>query len=283
MALRLLLAGLHMTTASALRIQDTVAHGRVAKGSFNISTLEGSLLKALNNATECNMCQDRWLFIMGAGGRTGSSSLLDMMNAVQGFYITGENGMLVTDLLSYYNKLKSHSWAENKWSSWQHRAIDEKAVLCGMQALARESLGDLPPGTHTIGYKEIRWFSEELIDFMTKLFPCGRFIVNTRSIEKQLKSINRTWGTWGQEQELVIKPTQMLVNFQAKNPVRAKLLRTEDFDVQHFNDVLRWLGVTNCRFGDVCHSNSYHKWQGCDKKTVMVGNCMRDTSQNAAW
>jgi hypothetical protein len=47
----------------------------------------------------CDLCATNWLFVIAAGGRTGSTTALSMFNNVPGFEIMGEHGGLLKSQL----------------------------------------------------------------------------------------------------------------------------------------------------------------------------------------
>jgi hypothetical protein len=51
------------------------------------------------SAHDCDLCADNWLFILAAGGRTGSTTAMSMFDALPGFEIAGEHfGILVSEM-----------------------------------------------------------------------------------------------------------------------------------------------------------------------------------------
>lgn len=45
----------------------------------------------------------------------------------------------------------------------------------------------------------------------------------------------------------------------ARSDPNATLLLFEDFSLAEFNSLLRWMGVADCRFSRMCHSNYFDK------------------------
>ena len=46
----------------------------------------------------CNLCEQRWVFVLSAGGRSGSTSLLEGLNALPGVSLSGENLGLLSEM-----------------------------------------------------------------------------------------------------------------------------------------------------------------------------------------
>ena len=53
----------------------------------------------------CDLCSQKWVFVFSAGGRTGSTSLLEGLNALPGVSLTGENFAVLNDLRATYAKV----------------------------------------------------------------------------------------------------------------------------------------------------------------------------------
>ena len=58
-----------------------------------------------DDQTHCNLCSQKWVFVFSAAGRTGSTSLLEGLNALPGVSLSGENFAVLTDLQSTYAKV----------------------------------------------------------------------------------------------------------------------------------------------------------------------------------
>ena len=55
----------------------------------------------------CNLCEQKWVFVLSAGGRTGSTSILEGLNALPGVSLSGENSTLTTCSVSSL-----------RWTTW---------------------------------------------------------------------------------------------------------------------------------------------------------------------
>merc|ERR1712083_873332 len=68
-------------------------------------------------------------------------------------------------------------------------AISDNRVLCAMQKYVKTIMGEYKIQPSVIGFKEIRHYKTRELAFFHKVFPCARYIVNTRrNIKKQHKS-----------------------------------------------------------------------------------------------
>ena len=65
--------------------------------------------------------------------------------------------------------------------AWGHPNIDLPGILCTLQLYVKQILGAYDmSSTRIIGFKEIRHVNTEQLQFFRLLFPCGRYIINTR-------------------------------------------------------------------------------------------------------
>jgi hypothetical protein len=90
----------------------------------------------------CDLCATNWLFVLAAGGRTGSTTALSMFNNVPDFELIGEHdGLLKTQKIMAEEMEKfSH---KPQTGAWQHSKIDMQYVYCNIQVLS--SIRTLPP------------------------------------------------------------------------------------------------------------------------------------------
>eukprot|EP00415_Alexandrium_ostenfeldii_P003220 UN3220 len=189
-------------------------------------------------------------------GRGGSTTVQEMMGSVPGFYIAGENAGLMNKQLDMFQILRAAD-GHGGSSSWAHAPVSQHGMFCAVQHYIKEAIGAAAfPATHTIGFKEIRWGEDaKLADFMLKVFPCARFIVNTRrDLDRQLASQHHAFHGQPDAKRLE-KVTRMLEKWQSNHHLHASVIHLEDFSLERFNQLLQWLNVTDCRFKSVAHAN----------------------------
>lgn len=65
----------------------------------------------------CDLARTPWLIIVSLGGRTGSSTVLDMVNAHPAFNLAGEDDDQIQDALSMWNKaaLQPANYTSDSW------------------------------------------------------------------------------------------------------------------------------------------------------------------------
>ena len=127
-----------------------------------------ALLLFVRTAHEaCDLCRDRWLFVV-ASGRSGSTTMMEMLTSIPGVYMAGENGDLAGSLFEIQQSLATRTSTSNK---------NQKCLL---QHLAKEIIGSISKDIQIIGWKEIRYTNIKVLRFMRRIFPCAQFVVNLR-------------------------------------------------------------------------------------------------------
>ena len=224
----------------------------------------------------CEPCKNKYLFVL-ATGRSGSTTIMAMLNLLPGIRIAGENNDVMYDFQTMVNNLTSLSnfkiGSDVKNGCWFHERIEKASFACPAQELLRTIN---PPNTELqklgkddafiTGFKEIRWLRHEefkgdvskFLDTYLPLFPCSRFIFSIRSdVKNQAKS-----GFYGVESpnsteaELFLKHLNdihiKLFNYIGKE--RAFLLNMNEWTLpgggRHFTELAQWLGFENCFYPD---------------------------------
>jgi hypothetical protein len=138
-----------------------------------------------------------FLFVM-TYGRSGSTLVAGLLNGLPGYLIRGENRNAVHHLFRYHQTLLAESGRGRK------RALRKEThpffgigdfpaprSLAGIRRLVLETV--LRPGadTRVTGFKEIRWYHEDMEEYVAwlrEVFPGARFLVNTRAHADVLSS-----------------------------------------------------------------------------------------------
>ncbi|WP_110183394.1 sulfotransferase [Nocardioides solisilvae] len=132
-----------------------------------------------------------YVFVM-TYGRSGSTLLMGILNSIPGYLIRGENRHAVRHLYEFHRsglveqarvnprnaQASTHPW-------FGIHGFDEDASLRGVRRLVLDTLLRPEPGTRVTGFKEIRWYDQDLakyVDFLRQVFPGARFVVNTRNL-----------------------------------------------------------------------------------------------------
>lgn len=134
-------------------------------------------------------------------GRSGSTLLQGILNAIDGCLIKGENYNAIFHLFEFYEKLILNKQKNSNQTGpnnpfYGAALLDEESVLKHIQNMVRDILlADKVnnPDFFCYGFKEISYikYPDKLfsyLDFLVRIFPNVGFIFNTRNIEDVIKS-----------------------------------------------------------------------------------------------
>ena len=137
-----------------------------------------------------------YLFIV-TYGRTGSTLLQKVLNAIPGVYVAGENFDIVGPLFQAWRNagvLKAkYGWGHQGPGHPWHGALAADPDAFG-RSLALAFVRDIlrpPRGTRIAGFKEIRYLSADLeaqLEFMVRVFTPAKFVFNTRAVDQVAQS-----------------------------------------------------------------------------------------------
>jgi Sulfotransferase family len=146
-----------------------------------------------------------YLFVV-TYGRSGSTLLMGLLNSIPGYLIRGENWDALHHLYAFHRTLEDGS---RKWDPARLRQrthpfygagdFPVRRSLAGIRALALDTVLRPKADTRVTGFKEIRWYHDDLEDYVAWLrsvFPGARFVVNTRDHDEVLRS-----GWWAKHPE----------------------------------------------------------------------------------
>lgn len=182
-----------------------------------LGRVKRALLLARTRATLHFYRPRRFVFVVSSG-RSGSTLVQGLLNALPGVLVRGENGFYLLPLFRSQRRVRSYqrSFGGNSWqptSAFYGIAeadaddfVRATRKLMHTQLLARRN----PLSVRTLGFKEIRW--EELrkhewapfFDFFERVFPDARYVLNDRNPERVVDS-----GHWQQvEREKALRTLQ---------------------------------------------------------------------------
>lgn len=133
-----------------------------------------------------------YVFVM-TYGRSGSTLLMGILNSIPGWLLRGENRHAMRHLYDFHRSGLTErarvdaaraSQPTHPWFGIE--GFPEQASLDHIRALAEATLLRPEADTRVTGYKEIRWYDEDLadyLDFLRRVFPGARFVLNTRNLE----------------------------------------------------------------------------------------------------
>mmetsp|Transcript_36546 Transcript_36546/g.66973 ORF Transcript_36546/g.66973 Transcript_36546/m.66973 type:complete len:306 (-) Transcript_36546:101-1018(-) len=258
---------------------------QVALSGTVLSDLDAELQRLLRSGAiadteECDLCggDQRWLFVIGTG-RSGSTSVMSMLNAIPGIHLSGENWAAMESLQEFYDRVLKTNGTANS-GAWAREEFSATSVLCKMQAVMKAFIAPMPNST-LIGFKEIRHDTPDL-DFFEKLFPCARYIINYRSdteaqAASQATHLSRHLELDDLELDLANK-TAHLRSWSERHTDDSFPIILEDFSVDTFNNLLDWLGIEGCKYLTVSHANQDGFGQD-EAVPEMEGSCyFRDSS-----
>ena len=186
------------------------------------------------NLESCNLCDQKWVFVLSAGGRSGSTSILEGLNALPGVSLSGENLGLLTDMQREFAKVDSLV-SRNKAKESAAFYLPElhglkRHTLCAQQSTIARLAGANGSSANVVGggpdqifgFKELielRSFESdgkfaagtshleastkekrEWVEFLEKLFPCSRIVFNLRRDRAaQARAILSSFGSFSKD------------------------------------------------------------------------------------
>ena len=176
-----------------------------------------------------------YLFVV-TYGRSGSTLLMGLLNAIPGYLIRGENWDALAHLYRFHLTLVegSRRWDPQRLRQRTHPffgAADfpERRSLAGTRDLVVDTVLRPKDDTRVTGFKEIRWYREDLAEYVAwlrEVFPGARFVVNTRDHEEVRRS-----GWWAKRPE----NAEALPAIEARILALAEALGDAAYHV-HYND-----------------------------------------------
>jgi len=151
----------------------------------------------------CNPCDQEWLFVLGTG-RSGSTTLMDMLNLLPGVSLAGEDGGTILDFqhlreayeaagafrVEHHQRHRHHQHQENGDAA---RKVFRDAFSCMVQDYYAQTMlpfdVDRQQGIAlglVRGFKEIRYSDVDKMGYMKTfkflkdIFPCSKIVINWR-------------------------------------------------------------------------------------------------------
>ena len=192
-----------------------------------------------------------YVFVM-AYGRSGSTLLQAILNSTPGVLMRGENRGLAYYLHQFHKSaVKDAAWAGDVARRKVNpffgiRDYPADLAVTRIRELLLDTVLRPEPGTKVLGFKEIRWYQEDLpeyLDFMRKVFPGARFILNTRQLSDVARS---SW--WADHddafEQLEVIEERMLSAAEALGP-SVFHLRYDEYvdDPPKLRGLFEWLGL----------------------------------------
>lgn len=201
------------------------------------------------------LCARKFVFIV-ATGRSGSTTIMGMLNGIPGVFVSGENDNEPSRLREIFaagmQRVASNvSWLQS-YASRERMAMQEWIWETNMPEVTR--MRRHHPIT-VVGFKEIRWTARD-VEFIQHVCPCSRFIVSTR--KNATRQARSGFFDRSKTPEHAVREANQRVETAVTtiHPVsRMFRIWLEDFSVDKFNALAAWLGF-GCKFDRLIHSNA---------------------------
>lgn len=194
----------------------------------------------------------RYLFML-TYGRSGSTLLQGILNSIPGYLIRGENREAVYHLYQFHRTCVREARRVTREDGSRlpvthpFFGIDSFPAdrsLVQLRDTVTRTLLRPEADTRVTGFKEIRWYQEDLADFVSFLsqaFPGARFLVNTRDHEAVLAS--KFWRSKPRDGRLERAETAIL-DVAAHLGEAAYRVHYDDYvaDPDVLSGMFRWLG-----------------------------------------
>lgn len=188
-----------------------------------------------------------FLFVM-TYGRSGSTLLQGILNALPGYLIRGENHNMLRSLHDFHsrgvaNAARQRRGPAHPWYGAQGFPVEES--LEEIRALVVRTVLRPGPDTRVTGFKEIRWRGADLPDyvaFLRSVFPGARFVVNTRDLASVSQS--RWWAEDEQAPEKLERYEAGILEVAATLGDAAYRVHYDDYvaDPEVLRGLFAWLG-----------------------------------------
>eukprot|EP00951_Prasinocladus_malaysianus_P020585 scaffold168746_cov49-Prasinocladus_malaysianus.AAC.1 len=255
-----------------------LASGGLARGVFQqVSTLPNRReLVELDPQAKCDLCEDNWLLILGAAGRTGSTTAQAMFDSIPGFEIAGEHWGLLYEEFRIVEHIKATG--NHSGVAWKHNPVDLHSIKCSIQErMKRVVLGadfeSKSRSTKVIGFKEVRYQTLRMLHFISEIFPCAHFVFTYR--KKPHAEVRAKWGFGKEYNHLWVHTTPMFLKVHEHFRETCSMFGVEALTTKHYNRVLHEkLGVRGCNYTHVYHHNADGGYLADDSRdALLTGEC----------
>ena len=244
----------------------------------------------------CDLCSQKYVFVLAAGGRTGSTSLLEGLNALPGISLSGENFGVLEDLRAEFAKVSELVGRNGRQSPAAYFVPKPdgllKHALCGQQSMVARWAGRMSEQKGEVeqiyGFKELLQIPsmdsggdfeaeqphlpsrhEEWVEFLETLFPCSRIVLNLRRdraaqaqalldsfFDTNADPLSAPPRTRIQKELEAVSQFMLEWHGNRSRLGRSFLMYTEDMDAQRFTELAQWLGQP-CTFHSAPNANEY--------------------------
>lgn len=192
-----------------------------------------------------------YILICGTG-RSGSTTLLRILNTIPDTNICGENNSAIRKLLEFYEAISYKSINNNNYDDliknnekpcW-YNCFDYNVILRLLKHLINSFLNKKnDPKIKTIGFKEIRYgYDIHLVSLFKKLFPNTKVLINIRKdIFQQSKSA--WWGENSNSLNELQNINKTFIDFYENNRDYTYMFTLEDMlDISKIKELFTFIG-----------------------------------------
>lgn len=240
----------------------------------SIGANQSSSTQCISSLLDCDLSCLDWTVVLSMG-RSGSTTIQQMISKLPQMNFYGEEGGLLKNLYQLQKKIKQQSRIHAPGLiSWQ--GVDDvnvHTVACMTQKLFAERHGVkcLHRGCRH-GWKEIRYGSPEMIEWIRTIFPTSKIILNYRmSCSNYVDNFGRDCKQIQGEKDSFLKATKDLKN-------------VFHMELEHLNNVTKWnqlakfIGYDDCEALNITTANmrgsytqiknaaTYNPWSCSHKK-----------------
>ncbi|CAE7249894.1 unnamed protein product [Symbiodinium natans] len=252
--LLLILSGMRLQFGCA--ILESASRRSTPSGPPGGSPVGQANVKTLNRfCPQCEgpLCKRKFLFIV-ATGRSGSTSLMNMVSLIDGVFLYGEN----YGALRHLGQMQERFFSTLAAQGHDAPLLAERLLLHSQDWLwdfltPPSFLNDWKQSVSIRGFKEIRW-DATAFQFVRRTCPCSRFIFNYR-LDKDAQSQSAFYKTRNASPESLSIFTQQMRQLLEETELPFLELPLENFTLSSFNRLAHWLGA-ECRFTNITHSNA---------------------------
>ena len=125
------------------------------KGSGGNVTWDSSYDEG-SEPTRCDPCRHRWLFVASLGGRTGSTTVLDMLDQHPAVSLSGENGGQLLTAMTLWDQAARQDFTAGPWVRGKPNVAN---MICDLQSWFLDAgPAKVNKGPDAIrGFKEVRF------------------------------------------------------------------------------------------------------------------------------
>ncbi len=193
-----------------------------------------------NTVSKTSNPSEGFVFIV-TYGRSGSTVMQSVLQAMDGYFIRGENNNALASIFDLYETLREAQTKNTKPNPPPHGPwygideVDTEAVIQKAVDLFIHEILRVPEGTRRAGFKEIRFHEvgverfPRFLNFIKQFFPNTKFVFNKRDADGVSKS-----GWWRNVDyydvlDMVETCDQLYDAYVAANPEICFVTKYEDF------------------------------------------------------